>query len=174
MFFAKTYEVRMRKLFALVFAFVFVLLFQHCKAQKTMPVRLGIGIDAGSTLKGYNFFVGGIDTRLQFPLGNGFSGIVTAGYYYFFNTLKSNNGSLGFVPLKAGLKYFPFKNVYVAGEAGMGFATQNGEQNSFVYSPSVGLAFRNGFDVSIKYEDFTKYNGYASPLALRLDYGFKL
>ena len=91
----------------------------------------------------------------------------------FFKTNKTNEG-FGIIPLKAGLKFFPTKNVYIAAEAGAGFGTKKGAGTSFVYSPSIGLAFGDGFDASLKYENFTDYNGYAQQLALRLAYGFKL
>ncbi len=154
---------------------VSTLLMQQANAQKSTPLRLGFGIDAGSTLKDPTRFVLGADGRLQIPFGNSFSGIVTAGYYHYFKSDKAGEG-FGIAPLKAGVKYFPAKNVYIAGEAGVGFGTENGQPTSFVYSPSVGLAFGNGLDLSLKYEDYTHkdYGGYASQLALRIAYGFKL
>ena len=145
-------------------------------AQKGTPLRLGIGIDAGSTIKDPSRFTLGADARLQIPLGNSFSAIATTGYYHFFkNEDKGITEGVGIIPLKGGLKYFPVKDFYIAGEVGVGFLTKDADDNtSFVYSPSVGFAFANGLDVSLKYEDYTKYEGYASPLALRIAYGFKL
>ncbi len=164
----------MRKFFVFTTLILTAVVFcQNVNAQSKNPLRLGIGIDAGSTLKDPNQFVLGADARFQIPIGNSFSGIVTAGYSHFFKNDKAGEG-FGIIPVKAGLKYFPVKNVYIAGEAGIGIGTKENQQSSFVYSPSVGLAFGNGLDISLKYEDFTKYNGYASQLALRLAYGFKL
>jgi len=141
-------------------------------AQKSGP-RLGIGVDVGSTLKSPTRMVLGADLRLQQPFGQGVSGILTTGYYQFFKA-NSYYPGFGIIPLKAGLKIFPAKNVYIAGEVGAGFGTQKGAGTSFVYSPSFGLAFGDGFDASLKYENYTDYNGYAQQLALRLAYGFKL
>jgi len=142
------------------------------KAQSGGP-RLGIGVDVGSTLKSPTRTTLGADLRLQQPFGHGLSGILTTGYYQFFKA-NSYNPSFGIIPLKAGLKYFPAKNIYIAAEAGVGFGTKKGAGTSFVYSPSLGLAFGDGFDVSLKYENFTDYEGYAQQLALRFAYGFKL
>jgi len=144
----------------------------NAKAQNG-PLRVGIGINVGSTLKSPVRTTLGADLRLQQSLGEGLSGILTTGYYQFFKASKYNKG-FGIVPLKAGLKFFPAKNVYIAGEIGAGFGTRSGSNVSFVYSPSFGLAFGDGFDASIKYESFTGYNGYANQLALRIAYGFKL
>ncbi len=164
---------KMRKLITVV-SFVMMAVFasQYVQAQSSAPLRLGIGIDAGAALKDPARFVAGADARLQIPFGSSFSGLITTGYYHYFKS--GFFPKVGIVPLKAGLKYFPSKNVYIAGEAGVGFGTEKGQENSFVYSPSIGLAFTNGLDISIKYEDYTKYDGYASQLALRLAYGFKL
>ncbi len=153
---------------------VFALLSNRLNAQNSGP-RLGIGIDAGSTLKDPTKVVLGLDARLQQSLGNSVSGILTTGYYHFLKSDKSGDG-FGIIPLKIGLKIFPVKNFYVAGEAGAGFGTKNGLGTSFIYSPSAGLAFGSGFDVSIKYEGYAhkEYHGYYNQLALRLAYGFKL
>lgn len=142
------------------------------KAQKNNSLRLGIGADIGSTLKDPARLAAGIDARLQAPFGNGFSGILTTGYYQFFK--NDHIAATGIVPIKLGLKYFPVKNVYIAGEVGVGLVTSENQSSTFLYSPSVGLAFANGFDLSLKYEDYTKFDGYASQLALRFAYGFKL
>lgn len=144
----------------------------NVKAQDG-PARMGVGVNIGSTLKDPVRTTAGVDLRLQQGFGNSVSGILTTGYYQFFKANKNNEG-FGIIPLKVGLKYFPAKNIYIAGEVGAGFGTKSGAGTSFVYSPSFGLAFGDGFDVSLKYEDFTKYNGYAQQLALRIAYGFKL
>ncbi len=151
----------------------FVLTGLLVQAQKSNPLRMGVGINAGATAKDPSRLVLGADARFQLGLGNSFSAIGTTGYYHFFKNDKAGDG-FGIVPLKAGLKYFPVKNFYVAGEAGVGIGTKENQETSFVYAPSVGLAYANGLDISVKYEDYTKYKGYASQIALRLAYGFKL
>lgn len=164
----------MRKLMALtVFTLSLAFINLQANAQTENPLRMGVGINAGATLKDPSRAVLGVDARLQERLGNGVSGILTTGYYHFLKNNKAGDG-FGIIPLKAGLKYFPAKNVYIAGEAGVGFSTEKNGQTSFVYSPSVGLAFAHGLDISLKYENYTKYEGYASQFALRLAYGFKL
>jgi len=160
----------MRKFFVL---FVMAAVSMSVKAQSTNPLRMGIGVNVGGTLKDPSRGVLGIDGRLQAGFGNSLSGILTTGYYHYLKNDKAGDG-FGIIPVKLGLKYFPAKNVYVAGEVGAGIGTKENQETSFVYSPSVGLAFGNGLDLSLKYEDYTKYKGYASQLALRLAYGFKL
>ena len=165
----------MSKKLLYVFAVIAALIFSvNSNAQKNNPIHFGVGIDGGSTLKYPTRAVLGADARLQIPIGNSFSAIATTGYYHFLKNKDKGIPATGVVPVKLGLKYFPVKNFYIAGEAGAGFFTKGDNNTSFVYSPSVGMAFANGLDISLKYEDYTKYNGYASQLALRLAYGFKL
>lgn len=139
------------------------------------PLRMGIGINGGTTLKDPTKVVLGADVRLQKSFGNSLSGILTTGYYHFLKSDKSGAG-FGIIPLKAGVKIFPVKNVYVAGEVGAGFGTKEDMGTAFIYSPSVGLAFGSGFDISLKYEGYAHkdWDSYANQLALRLAYGFKL
>src|SRR3954467_12747382 len=139
-----------------VMVMIFAATVMSAKAQNGGP-RLGIGVNIGSTLKDPTRAVLGADLRLQQPFGNSVSGILTTGYYHFFKANGYNDG-FGIIPLKAGLKIFPTRNVYFAGEVGAGFGTKKGAGTSFVYSPSLGLAFGGGFDVSLKYENFTDYN----------------
>ncbi len=143
----------------------------NAKAQG--PWRLGVGVNLGSTLNSPARMTLGADARFQKSIENGVSGIITTGYYQFFKANDYNKG-FGIIPLKAGLKYFPIKNVYVAGELGVGFGTNNTQSVSFVYSPSFGLAFGDGFDASLKFEDYTIAGDNLPILALRIAYGFKL
>lgn len=156
----------MKLLAAVVCVFVMAL---SAKAQS--PWRLGIGVNAGAGLEDPNPFVLGGDLRFQKGLGNSVSAIITTGYTHFMK--KDLVPSVGIIPLKGGIKVFPAKNFYFNLEAGAGFGTKDEFGTSFVWSPAVGLAFASGWDISVKYEDFTKYD-YTKQLALRLAYGFTL
>lgn len=141
------------------------------KAQKADPWRLGIGVDGGIGVNHPTPFVLGGDVRLQKGFAPGLSGILTAGYTHFFK--KDDYASAGFIPVTAGLKYFPVKNFYVDAEAGVGFGLNSYMVNSFVWSPAVGYTFAKHWDVSVKYQDFTKYTE-TKQVALRIAYGFAL
>lgn len=161
----------MKKTMRSLFALVIVCFLAVAANAQSNPWRLGIGLDGGIGLKDPNPFVLGGDLRLQKGLGNSVSAIITTGYTHFFD--KDNYGSYNVIPLKGGIKVFPARNVYFNVEAGAGFGTDKGAGTSFVWSPAVGYAFGSGWDVSVKYEDFTKYE-YTKQVALRLAYGFKL
>lgn len=146
-------------------------------AQTNKPLRLGISVMPGVSLNNPSGFVLGADARLQQGFGNSnVSWILTTGYTHFFKTKKDGIvmfPTTSFIPVKAGLKFFPSTNVYLAGEIGAGFGMETGVGTSFVYSPSIGVIVGKDWDLSVKYEHFTKYTE-TQQLALRVAYGFKL
>ncbi len=133
--------------------------------------RLGIGVAPGYTTNTPSRFALGGDLRLQKGFGNSVSGILTAGFTQFFK--KDLYQSFGAIPVKAGLKVFVAENFYVAGEGGVGFFTTKGTKASPIVSPSLGVTFAKNWDLSFKYDVFTK-EFYPKELALRLAYGFQL
>ncbi|WP_113634918.1 hypothetical protein [Nubsella zeaxanthinifaciens] len=148
-------------------------------SEPTNPSRqkLGIGLNLGvPTQDGYSFAIGG-DIRYQVDLDRQLSIPITAGYTNISLKDEFGGGSFGYIPAKAGLKYFfstSGAGAYALAEAGAAFGTNKGAGTSFVYSPAVGYAWDNGFDLGVKYEGLAKdgmNNGY---VGLRLAYGFKL
>lgn len=98
------------------------------------------------------------------------------------------------VPLKGGVRAMLGRAFYVAGEVGIGFSNAkttilNKEEippgvvdlvnnlgpgnTSFIYSPSLGFAFRRGLDLALRFEDFTNCPA-GKYLAVRLAYGFNI
>ena len=151
--------------------FIVVVAFLIC-TQAVAPKgwRVGVSINPGiSTTESYGFVLGS-DVRLQTGIGNKVSFILTSGLTHFFETVKSNAYTV--VPIKGGFKSFLGDNLYAAIEAGVGVGLSKGTEASFVWSPSFGLAFKQ-IDVSLKYEDFTKYQS-TKQVALRFAYGFKV
>jgi hypothetical protein len=139
-------------------------------AQKSW--RMGVGLNGGiATKDNYNFILGA-DARFQRGIGESTSLIVTGGVTHFFKTNKVSN-SATFIPVKLGFKHFLNTNFYAAAEAGAAFSVTDNVDNSFIWSPSIGFAFKEGIDISVKYEDITKYKS-TKQFALRIAYGFKL
>ncbi|HEX8021641.1 outer membrane beta-barrel protein [Mucilaginibacter sp.] len=137
--------------------------------------RVGFGIDAGiATSDAFKYAIGG-DIRIQKDFNPRVSGTLTTGFSHFFEKDHfagySQYGSpYNVIPVKLGIRYFVGDNLYLGGEAGAGFAFEQWG-TSFVWSPSVGMAFKNGIDLSLKYEDYTKDKA-TKTLGLRLAYGF--
>ena len=145
------------------------------RAQTDNGWRLGFGINAGvAPTNAFKYTLGG-DIRLQKDINNHFAATLTTGFTHFFEKdhfdgFPQYGSPYNVIPVKAGVKYFVTDNLYLGGEAGAGFAFEQWG-TSFLWSPSVGLAFKNGIDLSVKYEDYTKDKSTKS-IGLRLGYGF--
>ncbi|HMG07790.1 MAG TPA: hypothetical protein VK609_04730 [Mucilaginibacter sp.] len=144
-------------------------------AQTPVSWHIGFGINSGvSTSDAFKYALGG-DIRIQKDFDKRFSGTLTTGFSHFFEKAHfagySQYGSpYNVIPVKLGIKYFVADNLYLGGEAGAGFAFEQWG-TSFLWSPSVGFAFKNGIDLSVKYEDYTNDKA-TKNIALRLAYGF--
>ncbi|WP_374164896.1 hypothetical protein [Arcticibacter sp. MXS-1] len=164
------------KLLTVASAIALFFVTSESKAQDSKAWRLGVAVSPGvSTDDPFGFVLGG-EAKLQKDFAGPLSGTLSAGYTNFFLKDKFDlpgNKDYGVIPVKAGLKGFLTKNFYLSGEVGAGFGTNEGAKTSFVWSPSIGWAFRNGLDVGVKYEDYAK-DGYPQQVALRLAYGFNL
>lgn len=116
----------------------------------------------------------GADIRLQKTFNPRLAGTLTAGFTHFFEKnyfvgYQQYSSPYNVIPVKAGLIVFLSDKFYAGGEAGAGFAFEQW-RTSFLWSPSFGMAFKNGLDVSVKYEDYTK-NEATKDISLRLAYG---
>jgi hypothetical protein len=160
-----------------LFSFLFILTVCTSAAYAQTPDswHIGFGIDAGvSTTDAFKYALGG-DIRVQKDFNQHISGTLTTGFSHFFDKYRTvpigqPGGPYNVIPVKLGIKYFVADNLYLGGEAGAGFAFEQWG-TSFLWSPSVGLAFKNGLDLSLKYEDYTKDRA-TKNIALRLAYGF--
>lgn len=155
--------------------------FSKLEAQTSNPLRIGFGISNGiPTENPYGYSLGG-DIKLQKDISAHLSATFSAGFNHYFETKKADLSSLpssssyfeaapwNAIPIKAGLKIFPAKHLYLAAEAGVGLFLEGGKP-CFIWSPSVGVALSNGLDLSIKYEAFNGYKA-LNQVALRVAYG---
>lgn len=137
--------------------------------------RIEFGIDPGVPItKPFKYSLGG-DVRLQKQFSSRIAGTLTAGFSHYFEKahyadFPQYSSPFNVIPVKGGVKLFLANNFYVGGEAGAGFGMEEWG-TSFLWSPSLGLAFSNGIDLSVKYEDYTR-NSTTKDIALRLAYGF--
>lgn len=146
---------------------------QSTPAGDSKDTRLGIGLSLGiPTDDAFSFAIGG-DLRLQKDFVSNVSGTLGVGYTNF--SVKGDNmGSIGYIPVKAGIKVFPVERFYISGELGAAFGTDKGQGTAFVYAPGVGVGFNNGLDLGLRYEGFSQNGGNLGQVALRIAYGFNL
>ena len=170
----------------------------HSIAQTNSPktesfssgIRLSVGADAGipvGTLNtAYNWNLGG-SVQGDFPvLKDQLYVTVNAGYNSIFAKSQYDIPDIHLVPVKAGLKYFIIKQVYIQGQAGVSFVTNKnalGVDKSavFVYAPQAGvllnLGGNNYIDAGFRFESNQKFvdGGTTSNfLAIRVAYAFNL
>lgn len=142
--------------------------------------KMSIGAEVGSpTAKGTNnvLFAGG-SVQLELPATvESFNFTLSAGYTSFFSTLRDYSKGVGFIPVKAGTKYYFGGNFYAAGEVGAAFATEQGMGTSFVFAPGLGASFsvadKSSFDMGLRFETWVN-EGANWLIGLRAAYAFSL
>lgn len=185
------------KISVVAFAFLsFLSLYSNAQttASKTESygsgIRLSVGADAGvpvgSLNSAYNWSLGG-SLQGDFPIvKDQLYATLNSGYNNIFAKGQNAIPDIHLIPVKAGLKYFFIKQVYIQGEAGISFLTDKnmlGANKSavFVYAPQAGVVLniggKNYIDAGFRFESNQKfYDGgnTANFLALRVAYAFGL
>jgi len=166
----------MKKLFWLL-AVLLLTQTSNLTAQTDNPLRIGFGISNGiPTQRTFGYVLGG-DVKLQKNITEKVALTASAGFNHYFETKDYKNvedypsgpAPWNAIPVKAGVKFFAGKNLYVAGEAGAAFFLEGGKP-AFLWSPSVGVALSGGLDFSVKYENISGYTALRQ-VALRVAYG---
>ena len=145
-------------------------------AQKLNSLQISAGVNAGIPSVSPFSYTLGADVRVQKNFGRRVTGTLTAGFTHFFEKdhfegYLQYGSPYNVIPVKAGAELFLSGNFYVGAEAGAGFAFEQWG-NSFLWSPSIGVALKSGVNVSIKYEDYTK-SAATKNIALRISYGIQ-
>ncbi|HTE01206.1 MAG TPA: hypothetical protein VK668_18095 [Mucilaginibacter sp.] len=144
----------------------------------TGGAKFSIGAEAGLPLgdasEVFSTVIGG-SLKLELPTGTNTFFTLSAGYSAYLTKSEFKDlgapGSTGFVPIKAGIKYYSDGNFFLEGQAGIVFSTESGGGHLFVYSPGIGYSFIGGFEVGVRYEAWTN-NGTTGQVGLRLGYRF--
>lgn len=149
------------------------------KSSGSNTPYLSIGIDGalpiGDFADVYPFGVGG-SAKFEFPVASELYVTASGGYTHFFPKSEFKDAGAegaGFVPLKAGLKYFFSPQFYGAAELGAALSTSEGGGTAFAYSPGIGALLGENFDIGLRYEGWSN-NGSINQVALRLAYRFPL
>lgn len=177
----------MKKLFLLT-AIAGLFAFSSVKAQDAAMSgpKLGIGAEFGFPLGDFGkvskFGVGG-SLLYQHPIADKLNVTGSAGYLNFqgkdydLGGVTVKGGNAGFIPVKAGLRYFLAENIFVNGEVGAVFGTADGAGTAFAYSPGVGVEFpvadKSTIELGARYEGWSN-DGTSSFIGLRLAWNFGL
>ena len=148
-------------------------------AQSKDKVSVGVeaGIPVGNASNGYNFAIGG-SLKYDHPIAASTSLTLSAGYTSFLGKTVTypivgavKTPAAGFIPVKAGIKYFFAPAFYGEAQLGAAFSTQSGGGTAFAYSPGVGYKFSDLVDLGVRYEAWSN-NGTVSQVAARLGFSF--
>jgi len=158
-------------------------------------VIYSVALDAGSATGNFNdshrYSLGG-SLQADIPLVKNLYATVNAGYQNFFGRSNINGtmlsaSDLHLLPVKAGIKVFPFSILYIQGEAGAAFALNKSDLNyeksaAFIFAPQVGLQLpvggsNNYLDLGFRYENSTRFTSNIDRsklnyVGLRLAYAF--
>lgn len=174
----KKVKIKMKKsTMFLASAVAAVALFFSTNVNAQSSPKFGVGLNLGVPTNTGGSLAIGADLRYQFDIDKQLSVPITAGYTNISMKDSYGGGSFGYIPAKAGLKYFfndTGSGAYGLAEAGAGFSTTSGGGTSFVYSPAIGYSWSNGLDLAAKYEGLSKNGGNSGYAGIRLAYGFKL
>ena len=144
-------------------------------------VGIEAGLPVGDASNVSNFAIGA-SVKYEQPIADQTFVTISAGYSRFLyksdvkDALREagiNKSGEGFVPIKAGLKYYFMCNAgfFAEGQLGVAISTESGGGTAFAYSPGVGYTVDGGFEVGVRYEGWS-HDGTLSQMGLRLGYRF--
>jgi len=152
-------------------------------AVKKLSVGAEFGFPTGDNSKD-NLIVGG-SLQYEHPVAKSFNITLSGGYLSNMLTGDTKKAyealgwktSAGYVPVKAGGKYYFGGNFYGAAELGATFGTESGAGTAFTYAPGLGASFsladKSSLDFGVRYESWSN-NGTLSFIGLRAAYAFGL
>ena len=156
-------------------------------AQTEKAVRkLSIGAEFGLPTSGSDELLIGGSLQFEQPIAKSLNFTVSAGYLSDMITGDSKATlkyfglptSYGFVPLKAGAKYYFGGNFYGAGEVGAAISTTSGGGTAFAFAPTLGASFsvanKASLDFGIRYENWSRDSNSSGFMGLRAAYAFGL
>lgn len=144
--------------------------------------KLGIGADFAFPMGDFgdvNDFGFGGSLGVQFPVANKVNLTGSAGYLNIKSKeIAGMTSNLGYIPVKAGARFFVAENFYIGGELGASFSTEDNGKTAFAYAPGIGIEFpvadNGAIELGARYEGWKYDGGTNSFLGLRLAYNFGL
>lgn len=131
--------------------------------------RLALPVGNFGDVAGFGF---GAELQGEYNFSENVSGVVSAGYTNFTGKTVTypepigeiKTGSAGFIPVLAGVRFYPSSNVFVGAKAGISFGTATGAGSAFTYEPQVGYNAEK-FQLALGYNAMSN-NGTAGSIGL--------
>lgn len=159
-------------------------IFINAFAQKTDPGKFSLGLEAGlpvGSARNISTFTIGGSLKYGFAVATNTSLTVSGGYIYFpyrgdvtsavLGYAKTNSGE-GYIPLKAGVKYYFCDLFYGEAQLGATLSAVSGGGTWFAYAPGIGYRFDTHADLGFRYEGWAQSGYTKSQIAMRLAYSF--
>ncbi|WP_114941258.1 hypothetical protein [Mucilaginibacter endophyticus] len=166
----------MKKLFFII-AFIITKAVSSANAQQG-SFKWNFGISGGIAKRQTFNEALGFDFGLETKINGIFSATAGIGFDHLFEHDFVNRNKYAYpygtpyntVPFQVGLKADIGNGFYIATKAGLALGTRNSDYgSSFVWTPSAGYTFKNGLDISLRYEDYTSFKG-SQNFGLRVGY----
>ncbi len=141
-------------------------------AKSKVSIGLEAGIPVGENASFYSSVLGG-SLQYEYMPSEDVGITVSGGYLNYALKSSFGGGSVGFVPLMAGFKYyFTPSGVFFHGQFGAAIGTSEGQGTSFAYSPGIGISIIPQLDAEVKYLGISNSGGSIGNVGLRLAYNF--
>lgn len=147
--------------------------------QKDLNLLMGgnviLGFPTGDFKNGYSS-ASGVDAFLGFGMSRQAFLVGTIGYVSYRNEDSNPYGKIKLIPLKAGLRLYPAKKVFLAGNAGVGFLkdeTMSSRESRFVYDFGVGL-HGQVLQAGVYYDGWKRKNNNGTSNSIQLRIGLAL
>lgn len=166
----------MRKILLATLLFVGIAISSYAQSGgDKFSIGVETGLPVGNMSNYYNFVIGG-SLKYDMSITKTTNFTLSAGYNSFQGKTIGNIDyvSIGYIPVKAGIKYFFDKAFYGEAQLGASFRTQYtqfGNSTLFAYSPGFGFKFSDKVDLGIRYEAWSN-NGTTSQIGARLGFSF--
>lgn len=121
-------------------------------------LRLALPIGDFKEVQGFGF---GAELQGEYGFAEKVTGVISAGYTNFtgkdftFGGQTVKGSSAGFIPVLAGVRFYPSTQFFLGAKAGLSFSTASGGGSAFTYEPQVGYNAEK-FQVSLGYNAMSK------------------
>ena len=144
---------------------VFFTISSHAQITTPTTTAISLGFELAAPSNSIYTIGTGVSAKFELPVVSPLSLTLTGGFtamYYKSNLFNSSRtpGAAGFLPLKAGLKYYLSKNFYAEGEAGTAIETNYDKRDAFAFSIGPGFIIplsneKQGIDIGFRYESWS-------------------
>lgn len=134
-----------------------------------------LGFPTGDFASGYTFATG-IDASLGAGVAEKVFITGTLGYISYKHDDNNPYGKITMIPLKAGIRVYPYKNIFIAGDAGVGFLkdqVMSSRESRFIYDLGVG-AHGELLQAGLYYDGWKRKNSNGSSNTFQIRIGIAL